>query len=471
MISRNNNGEVMSHKIIKLSPLILAAATAVFSSQAYSSGFALIEQGASGQGVAYAGAAAIGEDASTVYFNPAAMTRLSGQQIVFAGHVIAPKFDFTNNGSTTFASTPLTGTNADGGETSFVPNLYWAAALDNGLHLGVGINVPYGLATEYDNGWVGRYHALKSEITTINVNPAMAWKMTEAVSFGIGFSVQYIDVELTNNLDSFATCANLVGPTNVATQCAGLVNAPSIASQDSAAKLEGDDTSIGWNVGVLFDISDKSRLGLAYRSAIQHDLEGQASFNLDPGLQPVADGASAATGFNILQDTALNAGAELPESFSVSFVHDYNLHWSLLMDYTWTGWDSLDVVEVVLAGGAPGRDPTLDLEFQNTNRLSIGTHYKPGNNWIFRGGLAYDEAPVRSDELRTARIPDNDRTWLSLGFGYDATKSWSFDVGYSHLFISDTGINNNTPTSSGATLIGTYDASVDILSAGVNFNF
>ena len=457
----------MSHKIIKISSLVLAAAAAGFSTQAFSSGFALIEQGASGQGVAYAGAAAVGEDASTVFFNPAAMTRLSGQQIVVAGHVIVPKFDFTNNGSTTFASTPLTGQNAGGGETSFVPNLYWAGEF-NGLHVGVGVNVPFGLATDYDDGWVGRYHGLKSEITTINVNPALAWKATDKVSFGIGLSVQYIDVELTNNIDSFAACANL-DPTLAS--CAGLVNAPSVASQDSAAKLEGDDTSFGWNVGFLFDLTPKDRLGIAYRSAIKHNIEGNASFTLDPGLQPVADGASAATGFNILQNTALTAGAELPQTFSISYVRDINQKWSFLADYTWTGWNALDTVEVVLAGGAPGNDPTLELTFNNTNRVSAGAHYKPGNNWIFRGGLAWDEAPVRSDETRTVRIPDNDRTWLSLGFGYMPSKSWSLDVGYSHLFVSDTNINNITSTSSGATIIGTYDASVDILSAGLNFNF
>ena len=101
----------------------------------------------------------------------------------------------------------------------------------------------------------------------------------------------------------------------------------------------------------------------------------------------------------------------------------------------------------------------------------MGGHYKPGNNWIFRGGLAYDEAPVRSAELRSVRVPDNDRTWLSLGFGYEPSRNWSFDVGYSHLFIDDTDINNVSTASSGATLIGTYDATVDILSAGVNFNF
>lgn len=456
----------MSRKIVKLQSYVLAAAAAGFSTQAFSAGFALIEQGASGQGVAYAGAAAIGEDASTVFFNPAAMTRLSGQQIVVAGHLIVPTFDFTNNGSTTFAGTPLTGQNADGGETSFVPNFYWAGAFDNGLHVGVGVNVPFGLATDYDTGWVGRYHALKSEITTINVNPAIAWKATEKVSLGIGLSVQYIDIELTNNIDSYAACLNIN-----AAACGLLTPTAGLASQDSAAKLEGDDTSIGWNVGLLFDLTDKDRLGIAYRSSIKHDIKGQASFNLDPGLQGVADAASASIGFNILQNTALSAGAELPETLSISYVRDFNPNWSLLADYTWTGWSHLDTVEVVLAGGVPGNDPTLDLAFRNTNRVSVGAHYKPGNNWIFRGGLAYDETPVRSDQQRTARVPDNDRTWLSLGFGYEPSKSWSFDVGYSHLFVSDTGIDNLTATSSGATLTGTYDASVDILSAGVNFNF
>ncbi len=401
----------MSHKIIKLSPLVLAAVAAGFSTQAFSGGFALIEQGASGQGVAYAGAAAIGEDSSTVYFNPAAMTRLSGQQIIFAGHIVAPQSDFKNNGSTTFASTPLSGANSEGGETGFVPNFYWTAALDSGLHVGVGVNVPFGLATDYDAGWVGRYHALKSEITTININPSIAWKLTDTVSVGFGLSYQYIDVELTNNIDSYAACLNLEPAA-----CGGLTAAPGLASQDSAAKLEGDDSTIGWNVGVLFDIGKNDRLGIAYRSAIKHDIEGNATFNLNAGLQPVADGATAATGFNILQDTALVAIAQLPQTFSLSYVSDINTNWTFLADYTWTGWSDIDTIEVVLAGGAPGRDPTLELAFRNTNRIAVGAHYKPGNDWIFRGGLAYDETPIRSDAQRTARIPGNDRTWLSLRF-------------------------------------------------------
>jgi len=372
MISRNNNGGVMSHKIIKLSPLVLAAVAAGFSTQSYSSGFLLVDQGASGQGVAYAGAAAVGEDASTIYFNPAAMTRLSGQQIVVAGHLIVPKYDFTDRGSTAAGGAPIVDANGNpapnsgGGTTAFVPNLYWAAALDNGLHLGLGINVPFGLSTEYDEGWIGRYHGLKAEITTININPSIAWKATDSVSLGFGLSYQYIDVDISSNLDSFVFCeaARRVNP---AADCSAYTT-PGNAAQDSRLGLTGDDSTIGWNVGVLFDISDKSRLGLAYRSAIKHDIEGTATYTLDSAL------ATAVAGTPFLSTTSLTAGAELPETFSVSFVHDYNANWSLLLDWTYTGWDSLGTIDIVQAGSIPGTDPGLQLEFQNTNRLSIGGH-------------------------------------------------------------------------------------------------
>lgn len=459
----------MNHKIIKTTSLVLAAAAAGFSSQAFSAGFSLFEQGASGQGVAYAGAAAVGEDASTIYFNPAAMTRLSGQQIVVAGHVIVPKSDYKDSGSSSNASGvpgSLTGPNSEGGDTGFVPNFYWAGAFDNGLHFGVGVNVPFGLATEYDENWIGRYHGIKSEITTINVNPAIAWKVTEKMSLGFGVSYQYVDVELTQNIDSSAACFNLSG-----SPCGAFSN----FATDSSLKLEGDDSSFGWNIGVLFDIGSKDRLGIAYRSEIKHDIEGNATYNLYEPLQNIVDFANSNPplfpNFKILSNTSLAAAAALPETFSLSYVSDITDSWSFLADYTWTGWSSLDSIEVVLAGNAPGQDPALELAFRNTNRLALGVHYKPGNKWIFRGGLAYDETPVRSPEQRTVRIPDNDRTWLSLGFGFAPSTSWSFDVGYSHLFISDAAIDSNLPTSSGATLIGSYEAAVDILSAGVNFNF
>jgi len=338
------------------------------------------------------------------------------------------------------------------------------------------VNVPFGLATDYDDGWVGRYHTLHSEITSINVNPSIAWKVTEKVAVGFGISIQYLDLELTNNIDSYGACINLAAQSQGAFTGADCVNAGltglGIASQDSKVKLAGDSLEVGWNAGILYDLDDKNRIGIAYRSAIKHNVSGDATYSLDPRLQPFADNMSAATGFNILQSTTLDAAADLPESFSLSLVGVVDEKWTALFDWTWTGWGSLDSIAIIQAGGVPGQEPELHLAYQNTNRFSVGVNYKPDNTWIYRGGLALDKTPIRSPETMSSRIPGNDRYWLSLGLGYVPASNWSFDVGYTHIFMSDSEINNNAgASSSNATLKGTYETSVDILSAQANFNF
>ena len=433
---------------ISFSKTLLAVSIASVSSITQAGSFGLIEQGASGQGSAYAGAAAIAEDASTIYFNPAGMTKLSGKQIVVAGHVIAADAKYTDSGST-----GVTGPNSKTDEVGFVPNFYYSAQLDNDIFVGVGVNVPYGLATEYDAGWIGRYHALRSEIMSINVNPAFAWKATDKVSVGFGINIQYLDLELTNSLNSNAICGGSCGP----------------GTTDSHLKLDGDSTEFGWNTGILIDVDDKSRLGIAYRSAIKHKVSGNADYTLDANLSAALPGFPIPPPYIFLQDTTLEATAELPETFSVSFASDISSQWTVLFDWTWTGWSSLDTVTIIQAGNPPGTEPTLDLEYANTNRYSVGVNYHHTNKLVYRGGLALDETPIRSPEQTSARIPGNDRKWLSLGVGYAPSPDWSFDIGYSHLFLSDTPINSTNST--GETLTGSYEASVDILSAQANFNF
>jgi long-chain fatty acid transport protein len=459
-----------------LTKTLLAVGIASASSASLASSFQLIEQSASGQGSAYAGAAALGEDSSTVYFNPAAMTRLSGSQIVVAGHVIAPQATFTNNGSTDALGTALPGPNSDAGEIGLVPNFYYTTELPNEIYVGVGVNVPFGLATEYDDGWVGRYHALKSEIASVNINPSIAWKATDKMSVGFGVSIQYMELELTNNIDSYGACVNLAANSQGAFTGADCVNAGltglGVASQDSTVKLDGDSLEFGWNAGILYDVNDETRIGVAYRSAIKHEVSGHAAYSLDPRLQPFADGVTAGSGFNVLQTTPLEATAELPESFSISVVGEVAPKWTALFDWTWTSWSNLDVITIRQAGGIPGQEPTLDLAYKNTSRYSLGVNYQHTDKLIYRAGLAFDETPIRSPEKTSARIPGNDRTWLSLGAGYDFSSAWTADVGYSHLFISDTEINNNSgASSSGATLTGSYESSVDILSLQANYNF
>lgn len=440
------------------SKTMLAIGIAGVSTVTQAGSFGLIEQSASGQGVAYAGAAAIAEDAGTIYFNPAGMTNLPGSQIVVAGHIIAAEAKFTNNGSTGVA-----GTDSTTDETGFVPNFYYSTELENGVFAGVGVNVPFGLATEYDDGWVGRYHALRSEITSININPSIAWKATDRISVGFGVSIQYLDIELTSNLNSPVICGGLeaqFGPSGGA--CAAITG-------DSAVRFAADSTEFGWNTGVLIDVDDSSRVGVSYRSAIKHNVSGDATYNLDPALAGYTAALSAGSGFNIFQSTSLEATADLPDLFSVSYVRDIDSKWTVLADWTWAGWSNLDTITIIQSGGVPGQEPTLNLTYANTNRYSVGVHYKHDSQWTYRGGLAYDETPIRSPEQTSARIPGNDRTWLSLGLGYTPSPDWSLDFGYSHLFLSDPAINSLNVT--GETLKGTFESSVDILSAQANFNF
>ena len=169
---------------------------------ALGSGFAITEKSVKGLGNAFAGAAAVAEDASTIYFNPAGMTRLTGHQVQAAANIIIPSFKFDDSGSTTVLGMPLTGGDGgDAGEAAVVPNFFYAHSLSEDLKIGVGVVSPFGLATKYDSDWVGRYHAIKSEILTIDINPSIAYKIHRMLSIGGGLSFQYVDAELTNAID------------------------------------------------------------------------------------------------------------------------------------------------------------------------------------------------------------------------------------------------------------------------------
>jgi long-chain fatty acid transport protein len=212
---------------------------------AQGAGFALIEQNASGLGNAYAGQAAVAEDASTIFFNPAGLTYVEGRQVVAAGHLIMPSAEFSDAGSTL----AIRGDGGDAGVTAFVPNFYYAMDVTPDLKFGLGVNAPFGLTTEYDDTWAGQVQAIKSDLKTVNVNPALGWRVNDRLSLGFGLNWQYIEAELTQGTGA-------------------AVNPPE-------ARMEGDDASWGWNIGVLWDIDGFNRLGIAYRAAIDHSLEGK----------------------------------------------------------------------------------------------------------------------------------------------------------------------------------------------------
>jgi len=402
------------------------------------SGFAIVEQSVSGLGNAYAGAASVASDASTVYFNPAGMMLLEGRKFSAGLHAITPSAKFTNNNSTITTG----GNGGDAGGTEFAPNVYYVAPIDYKTKFGLGINAPFGLSTEYDAGWVGRYHAVKSTVKTININPSIAFATDSPFSVGLGMNLQYMDAELTNAIN-FGT--------------------PSL---DGYADVKGDSWALGYNFGVLYAPGSESRIGFSYRSQVKHKLGGTADFTVP---QAVLAG-NPLLGY-ALKDTDVTADVTLPESWSLSGYRQITKQWELLGEISFTKWSQLQ--ELTIQFDNPYKDSSTEqIKFRNTYRYAIGLNFKPNNHFTYRAGFAYDEGAAQNATYRTPRIPDQNRTWLALGFGYKQNKV-SFDLGYAHLFIDD-GYINRTSTSAIApadTLNGKYQLSVNILSAQFNYDF
>ena len=426
---------------------------------AQGAGLALIEQGVPNMGTAYAGAAATADSVDTLFFNPAGMTRLPGTRAGAAVHLILPSNEFNNEGSTFVTTAPIPGN--DGGDASdlaAVPHTYLTHQLNETTWVGLAINVPFGLTTEYDSGWVGRYHALKSEVKTININPSIAFKANDYVSVGVGISAMYVEGEFSNAID-FGLLDVLFVPSNPLFNWAGGTLGPGLA--DGHTKVTGDSWGWGFNIGALFELSDDTRIGIHYRSEVEQRIKGNAEFTLpDPAL---------AAAFS---DTTAKSTVDLPASASISAYHQLNRRWAIMADYTWTGWSSVQELRFDFANALS--DAVTTFAWEDTFRASAGATFRPdGSQWIYRFGFAYDESPIRNAETRTARLPDNDRIWVTVGAGFKPSDDLQIDIGYAHLFVNDPRIDKaavGEDATRGA-LVGTYDSTVDILSVEARYSF
>jgi len=409
--------------------LAVAGAFAGGVSQARASAFALIEQSASGLGTSYAGAAAAADDASIMFYNPAGMSLLPGGMQVSAGlALINLSAKFSDSGSTAPAGIgSLGGNGGDAGGLSAVPNVYFAMDLAKDWKLGVGVSVPFGLKTEYDPTWVGRFQAIKSDIKTYNINPSVSYKLDDKTSFGFGLNYQKIDADLSR--------AVVIGP-----------------GAETVATVKGDDTSWGFNAGAMFQLAPDTRLGVSYRSSIKYNVSGTVNVAAVPALNGNA-----------------NVDIKMPDTFSIALNHRLDSKWTLLGDVTWTGWSKIKDLTIVTSNGQP---PNVTQEnFKNTWRVGVGAVHRASDAWSLKMGLAYDQTPV-NDTDRTARLPDNDRLWLSFGGQYKMSKDSTLDLGYAHLFIKDAPINQNGGNAAAnGQLVGTYKGSVDIFGAQFAYRF
>ncbi len=424
----------------------------------HAGGFALIEQGVKGLGNAYAGAAASAEAASTIFFNPAGMTLLDGSQVVVGLHIIKPSTKFTDDGS----KSTITGLNTSGGnggdaaDLAVIPNLFLVADINDEVKLGLGISVPFGLGTNYDKDWKGRYQAVETAVEVININPSLAFKVNPQWSVGLGANIQYFKAKLTNAVDFSTACLG----TPLAPNCGALgLGTPQNPATDGFADITGTSWGFGYNLGVLFAPSEATRIGLAYRSQVKHSLDGTAEFTLPAAAQPVFGSTFA--------NTDISGDIDLPSTLSLSVFHQLTDAWALLADITRTGWSSYDTLVIDFDNNL--KDSEEKNNWEDVNRYSVGVNFTPNQTWIYRAGIAFDESPVPSAELRSARSPGSDRTWLALGLGYQVAKNLTLDFGYAHLFAKDADINRESARRD--LLKGSYESNVDIFSGQVVWMF
>ena len=468
--------QTLSIRKTRVAQAVGALALALGATQVFATGFQLNEQSGSGLGNAFAAGAAYTDDVSAMWWNPAALAQFPSMQGAAVLNIITPSIKFQNDASQPAANQPLGNTGGDAGGYNFVPNMYLSVPITKDWTFGLGINVPFGLTTEYDDGWIGRFQSLKSQIQTLNINPAIAWRVTPQFSVGVGVNYQQIDATLTNNVNYSAALLQAAAGAGIAPGSA-TYNAIAQATPglQSKATIDGSDWAWGWNIGFAWDASQQVRVAASYRSEIKYDVQGNIGFEnptlpstIPASLAPTINALAAGVNNQALYGRGVSSDITVPQMANVSVLFRLNPRWELMADAQWTGWSSIP--ELRFNTTSPPALPAVPLEWDDTWKLAVGASYKVSDQWKARFGLAFDQTPVTNDP--TVRLPDSDRWWLSTGAEYKWTKNWKFDGAFTYIFADSPSFNQNQgSTAANALVNGSYDASVWILSGQVTYTF
>lgn len=453
-----------------LRKIILALFLVSFQISVFAAGFAILEKSAKREGTALAGSGSAAMDASAVWFNPAGMSRLGDSQLQISGHYVMPKFEFNDQGS----NRPIAGTSVpllpdvasrrDAGVEAFVPAISYVRPINNQWHFGLALNAPFGLSTDYGRDWRGRYQAVRSEITSLNLNPALARRLGSNLAVGFGVDISYMETSLSNAIDLAAACAELAG---------GACPNGAIPGQgqfDGFVENSGDDIGLGYNAGLLWELTSGTRVGIAWRSGIDHDLEGEADFASPETLDGLGSlgllGNALGAAF---RDSDIEARLRTPESVSLSLYHRFGdgflRRFAVMVNADWTGWSSVD--ELRIRFDNPAAPSTVErFAWENVWRLAIGGEYYVNDRWTLRCGVALDESPVSDASQRSPRLPGNDRRWIAFGASRSLADGSSIDFALAHTLVDDTAIDHVGV--SGDRLVGEYDSDGTILSLEYN---
>ena len=396
-----------------------ALASVMAIANANAAGFHLREQSVAALGNAFAGATAGAENNSYAYFNAAGLTRQKGTQVHVGGTYIAPEASAGN----------ISGLS---GETSDVHNIVHAAVAPNMSYshqindkytFGLTVNVPFGMITKYDNRWVGADHGVTSKVTSVTTTPIIAYKATDKLSLGVGLPIQYFKARLTSTGGA--------------------------ASNDIA--IEGKTVDVGYQLSAMYELSEKTRFGISYRSEINHKLKGE----IESKAMPVP---------TLNQD--ITARIDTPAMLSIGAYHEINDKWAVMAEFQRVFWNSFDSIDIYGAD-VPFLSHTPE-NWEDTDFYSIGASYQIDDQWKLRLGFAFDEAAVKVD-YRTPRIPDSRRLWYSTGLEYKYNENLTFDAGFTYIQAKEATVNLDDAGK--RPVYADYENSVKIFGLSLNYKF
>ncbi len=405
---------------MKYKKTLLYSAILLSATMSFGAGYQIVEQGAANMGTAMAGATAnANNDASCAFWNPSASTFIDfkdNQSTMVSATIsgVFPTLCFTNENSTPYGSK----TSDNCGVDSVVPNFFLVHKFSEEIYGTLSITAPYGLESDYDDNWIGRFQGLRSYLLTLDMNPSLIYKVNDWFSVSGGLSAQY----------AYCSLSQYVG---------------------RHMRISGDSWSVGGNIGFTVKYAEDGRFGFHWRSAIRHTLEGTV----------------AGTSQHIKADMAS------PDTFTIGLYQRLRGtfdRFAVMAEYAYTRWSMFDELYVEGLG-----TPAIREDWQDASRVALGLHYFPtfDEDLVLRLGVAYDESPVRSPEEKTPRIPCCDRIWVSGGLGY----TWdniTLDLAYTYIFlVGEKDINRTESSPIPTTVVGSYSGHIHVLSAQISYKF
>lgn len=406
----------------KFNQSLLATAMLLAAGGANAAAFQLAEVSTSGLGRAYAGEAAIADNASVVATNPALMSLFKTAQFSTGGVYVDSRINMNGDVSSSIKSTMNIAKDGSASERNvvpgtFVPNLYFVAPVNDKFALGAGMNVNFGLKSEYDDSYDAGIFGGKTDLSAINLNLSGAYRVTQGLSLGLGVNAVYAKAQVERNAGIIADTAKMSqNAFTVGSEAEKLI--PSyLTSQDKSVVSLQDRAAwgFGWNAGVMYQFNEANRIGLAYHSKVDIDFTDRTATSLEAGV----------IGAGKKGDLTLT----LPDYLELSGFHQLTDKFAVHYSYKYTHWSRLTKLHASFEDGKKAFDK--ELQYSNNSRVALGASYNLDEKLTLRAGIAYDQAASRHQ--RSAAIPDTDRTWYSLGATYKFTPNLSVDLGYAYL--------------------------------------